>query len=394
MPEQDSSADTLELSGAVADALGIELLVEDITPVLEALGCYVRRDEAIRKVIPEYGPGWRAKIVRPALLGADQIRLFSAVAESPAGVRHVARLSAEAYRGIVAATNFKQRARKMLEYHHADRLHYAVVGTPNRLEYDQGFFVKNGDGAADVKPIAHLYKTQVYELAAFLGLPDAVIAREPTTDTYALDQTQDEFYFGVPYQVLDLCLYAHNRGLPAESVGCGRTVERGRRARLPRHRDEAPGDRQSAPSTAARRAGAGDRTAVTQESSAAAGPAAPPQPLPSRRGRRKQLRQVARSIFHPATYLHAFRILHYYGYSHVQERRRLTMGPGSTIAPNVSMANAERITIGAGTKIGERSSLWAGETSGHIRIGDHCRFATEVFITASDYRLLADQMIA
>ena len=218
MPEQDSSADTLELSGAVADALGIELLVEDITPVLEALGCYIRRDEAIRKVIPEYGPGWRAKIVRPALLGADQIRLFSVVAESPAGVRHVARLSAEAYRGIVAATNFKQRARKMLEYHHADRLHYAVVGTPNRLEYDQGFFVKNGDGAADVKPIAHLYKTQVYELAAFLGLPDAVIAREPTTDTYALDQTQDEFYFGVPYEVLDLCLYAHNRGLPAASV--------------------------------------------------------------------------------------------------------------------------------------------------------------------------------
>ena len=218
MPERDSSSETMGATASVAEALGVQLLVEDLTSVLEEAGCYRRRDEAIRKAVPEYGPGWRAKIVLPALLGADQIRLFSVVAESPSGERRVARLTADAYREIVAATSFKQRCRKLFEYYHADRLHYAVVGTPNRLEYDQGFFVKNGDGAADFKPIAHLYKTQVYELAGFLGLPEEVMAREPTTDTYALAQTQDEFYFGVPYQMLDLCLYAHNHGLPAQSV--------------------------------------------------------------------------------------------------------------------------------------------------------------------------------
>ena len=128
------------------------------------------------------------------------------------------RLPASAYLGIVAATNMKQRSRKQLEYYHADRLNFAVLGTPNRLEYDQGFFVKNGDGAADIKPIAHLYKSQVYQLAAYLGVPSEILARPPTTDTYSLPQTQEEFYFALPYDKMDICLYGLNHGLPAEAI--------------------------------------------------------------------------------------------------------------------------------------------------------------------------------
>ncbi len=132
-------------------------------------------------------------------------------------------MNTAAYLGVVAATNFKQRARKMMEYYHADRLHYAVIGTPNRLEYDQGFFVKQGDGAADLKPIAHLYKTQVYQLAAYLGVPEEIRSRPPTTDTYPMAQSQEEFYFALPYDRMDLCLYALNHDVPAaeaaETVG-------------------------------------------------------------------------------------------------------------------------------------------------------------------------------
>jgi NAD+ synthase len=124
----------------------------------------------------------------------------------------------DVYLGVVAATNMKQRTRKQIEYYHADRLNFAVAGTPNRLEYDQGFFVKNGDGSADVKPIAHLYKSQVYQLADYLGVPDEIRARTPTTDTYSLAQTQEEFYFGLPLRKLDLCLYALNHGIPAAMV--------------------------------------------------------------------------------------------------------------------------------------------------------------------------------
>jgi NAD+ synthase len=218
MPETESASDTLELSRLVADHYGVETALEDISPILDAAGCYRRRDEAISRVLPEYGSGWRAKIVLPSLLGGDRLRVFSVVAESPEGQRRQVRLTADAYREVIAATSFKQRTRKMLEYYHADRMNFAVVGTPNRLEYDQGFFVKNGDGSADVKPIAHLYKTQVYQLAEFLDLPEEIRSRPPTTDTYALPQSQEEFYFSVPHETMDLCLYALNKGLPPAAV--------------------------------------------------------------------------------------------------------------------------------------------------------------------------------
>ena len=218
MPEQESSPDSLDLGRLVADRLGIQAIVEDITEPLRALGCYARRDEAIRAVIPEYQAGDRSKIVLEGTLQGRGYNLCSVVVEASDGTQRRSRLTAEAYLAIVAATSFKQRVRKMVEYHHADRLRYAVVGTPNRLEHDQGFFVKNGDGAADLKPIAHLYKTQVYELAAYLEVPEDVRRRPPTTDTYSLEQSQEEFYFSLPYRQFDFCLYGLNHDLPAEDV--------------------------------------------------------------------------------------------------------------------------------------------------------------------------------
>lgn len=218
MPERDSSPDSLALGRLLADHYGIPSLVEDISPTLDGAGCYQRRDDAIRTVFPEYGPGFKSKIVLPDLLAGESYRIFSVVIHTPEGEERRGRLSLEAYQGVVAATNFKQRVRKMMEYYHADRLRYAVVGTPNLLEYDQGFFVKNGDGSADLKPIAHLYKTQVYRLAEYLDVPAEIRRRPPTTDTYSLEQSQEEFFFSLPYDRLDVCLYGKNHGVPAEEV--------------------------------------------------------------------------------------------------------------------------------------------------------------------------------
>ena len=219
MPEADSSEETLRLSRLAAESAGIETVMEEITDVLEAVGCYRRRDEAYKRVIPEYGPGWKAKIVLPSVIDSDAFRIFSLVAQAPDGTVVKERLPLEEYLQVVAATNFKQRTRKMLEYYHADRLNFAVLGTPNRLEYDQGFFVKNGDGAADIKPIAHLYKSQVYQLAEHLGVPEEIRSRPPTTDTYSMPQSQEEFYFSLPYDAMDLCLYAVDHGVEADEVG-------------------------------------------------------------------------------------------------------------------------------------------------------------------------------
>lgn len=218
MPERHSADDTLELSRLVADHFKVEHIHEEITPMLEAAGFYRRYDEAVQRVIPAYNHGWKSKIAIANVIETTGFNIFSLVAQAPEGRLIKERLPLKAYLEIVAATNFKQRIRKMLEYYHADRMNFAVAGTPNRLEYDQGFFVKLGDGAADVKPIAHLYKTQVYQLAEYLDVPQKIRRRPPTTDTYSLAQGQDEFYFSLPYDKMDLCLYAKNNGYLASQV--------------------------------------------------------------------------------------------------------------------------------------------------------------------------------
>lgn len=227
MPERHSDSETSSLGQKVADSLGITRSEECITGILEALGFYQRYDDAIRQVIPEFGRGWISKLIIGGVSTGNSYTTFSIVAQSPDGRVVRERLPLNTYLAIVAATNFKQRTRKMLEYYHADRLNYAVAGTPNRLEYDQGFFVKNGDGSADVKPIAHLYKTQVYQLAEYLDVPREIRQRPPTTDTYSMPQGQDEFYFALPYAQMDLCLFGKNHQIPAEEVAAaaGLTAE-------------------------------------------------------------------------------------------------------------------------------------------------------------------------
>ncbi len=232
MPEADSSGNSLTLAAAAADACGIRTVREDISGTLAAAGCYRRRDEAIRSAVPEYGDGWRCKIVLPDQITHPNYAIYSIVVRAPSGEERRVRLPLDAYLGIVAATNFKQRVRKMMEYYYADRLRYAVAGTANLLEHDQGFFVKVGDGAADVKPIAHLYKSQVYQMAEFLGLPEEIRRRKPTTDTYPLEQSQEEFYFGLSLEQTDLCIYAHDHGVAATEAApvVGLTAEQVARA--------------------------------------------------------------------------------------------------------------------------------------------------------------------
>lgn len=218
MPERDSSPESLELGRLLTSQLGVNAIVEDIAPTLDAAGCYARQAEAVRMVFPEFGEGYRLKVALPSILDSDRLNVTELTIETPAGERKTSRLPAAAYLQLIAATNFKQRVRKLLEYYHADRLNYVVAGTPNRLEYDQGFFVKGGDGAADIKPIAHLYKTQVYALAEYLGVPEEIRRRPPTTDTFSLPQTQEEFYFALPYAKMDLVLYGRNHDVPAADV--------------------------------------------------------------------------------------------------------------------------------------------------------------------------------
>jgi NAD+ synthase len=218
LPERDSHPESALFAAEVAARYGVAIHTEDLTPALAALGCYARRDAAVREVFPEYDPTReRIKLVLPSgLLDHASMNIFSLVLVHPDGTEERRMLPPSAYLSIVAASNMKQRTRMLMLYHHAEKRVYAVVGTSNRNEHDQGFFVKYGDGGADVQPIQHLLKTQVYQLARYLDVPQGIIVREPTTDTYSADCTQQEFYFRVPFALLDRIWWGIEHGL---SVG-------------------------------------------------------------------------------------------------------------------------------------------------------------------------------
>lgn len=219
MPESDSNPESARLARKLARAFSVQYLVEDMTAALAGFGTYRRRDEAMKNVFPEYDATYRAKIVLPsALSNKDQINLFQLTIISPEGETKTQRLPLAEYLQIVAASNFKQRSRMSMLYYHADRLNYAVIGTGNKNEHEQGFFVKYGDGGADIKPIAHLFKTQVFQLAAYLGVPEEIQTRTPTTDTYSAECTQEEFFFRVPFEVGDSVWYAMEKGIPPAEV--------------------------------------------------------------------------------------------------------------------------------------------------------------------------------
>jgi len=226
MPEADSDPDSTARGRELCDQLGLKYELEDIAPTLEAAGCYRRRDAAIRRVFPEYGPGWRQKItLAEGLLDTDRVSYFNLTVASPDGEMQTQRMPTDVYLEVVAATNMKQRTRKLMEYFHAEARNFAVLGTPNRLEYELGFFVRGGDGLADLKPIAHIFKTQVYALAKHFGLPQSIQSQMPSTDTYSLPQSQEEFYFALPYHEMDLLLWAWHEDVPAEAAGAAMGLE-------------------------------------------------------------------------------------------------------------------------------------------------------------------------
>lgn len=220
LPEKDSSDDSARLATILAKKFGVETITEDISGALEGFDCYKRRDDAIKRVFPEFDPlKHKSKIgIKQANLMSNLAPLFSLTIIDEKGESFSKLLPAKEFLQIVAASNFKQRSRMSMLYYHAECRYYAVIGTPNKHETEQGFFVKYGDGGADIMPIGNLYKTQVYQLARYLEIPKEIIGRTPTTDTYSAEQTQEEFFFQMPFEQMDIIWFGYENGYPAREV--------------------------------------------------------------------------------------------------------------------------------------------------------------------------------
>jgi NAD+ synthase len=222
LPEGESSPESASLAHSLADHFGVRTVTEDISAALAGMGSYQRRDEAIRRIFPDYQAGWKAKITLPGnLLEKASLNVYRLTVTDFQGQEYSKRLPLQEYFQIVAASNFKQRTRMSMLYYHAELNNYSVVGTANKNEHGLGFFVKYGDGGMDVNPIGHLFKTQVYQLARFLDIPEEIQKRTPTTDTYPGGSTQEEFFYRIPFDLLDTIWFGAERGISSDEIAAG-----------------------------------------------------------------------------------------------------------------------------------------------------------------------------
>jgi NAD+ synthase len=221
LPERESSPVSAPYAFEQAESLGIVAEQVEITPLLTAFGVYERRNSVIEGLCPSFDPETdKTKISLPQnLLEFDSLNVVSLTVEKPDGQKMSYRLRPEQLREITSAQNIKQRVRMIQIYYHAERHHYVVGGTTNRTEMEQGFFVKHGDGGVDIEPIAHLYKTQVYQLAKHVGVTENILGRAPSPDTWSGGVSDEEFFFRMPLDKLDLLLHAWSSGLAAGDAG-------------------------------------------------------------------------------------------------------------------------------------------------------------------------------
>ena len=219
LPEKDSNAVSLEYGLKQAEKMGIDSVKVEITEYLDSLQVYKKRNAVINGIFPEFDDTYKFHVTLPQnLLEKDRLNYHSITIEDKSGRRQSKRLSGKEWMEISAFQNMKQRVRMIQLYYYAEKNNYLVAGTTNKTEAAQGFYVKFGDGGVDIEPIAHLYKTQVYQLARHLGVAEEIIKRPPSPDTYSLPVTDKEFYFCLDYEMLDFLLYAYEKNIPVDDV--------------------------------------------------------------------------------------------------------------------------------------------------------------------------------
>ena len=219
MPEKESSGDSKKFAELLVKNLEINSEIIDITPILESFDIYNIREKIVKTNFPEYNNNCQYRIVVPNdVLERDGLRIpFLEVLDDNGKINKI-KLSYNDYLTLTSATSVKHRTRMTLTNLHSEKRNYLVVGSTNKSEWIQGYFVKYGDGGVDLEPVANLYKTQIYQLAKYLEIPDEIIQRNASPDTWSYEVTDEEFFFGVPYKVMDLVWYAKENNVQVSEI--------------------------------------------------------------------------------------------------------------------------------------------------------------------------------
>ena len=219
MPEKESDPKSKEFAERLAKKLEIKTEIVDLTNILESFRVYNIREEIIKEKFPEFDNNCKYRIKIPdELLKKNSMSFPFLEIENSFKQIFKFRLSLEEYLTMYAATSIKLRVRMTTLYFNGEKNQYLIMGSTNKSEAIQGYFVKYGDGGVDLEPLWNLYKTQVYQIAKFLDIPEEITQRKPSPDTWSLNVSDEEFFFGMTYDIIDSLCYAMEKNIPLKEI--------------------------------------------------------------------------------------------------------------------------------------------------------------------------------
>ena len=218
LPEKESNPQSQEFAKKYCEKLGIKYEIEDITSILDSSEIYQTREKIVKKYFPDYNQSCKYRIVFSENFDSDGLSIPYLEVNDGNNQIHKIKLSLNDYFTITAATNIKHRIRMTRLYFHAEKNNFLVCGTTNNAEFQLGYFVKYGDGGVDIEPLANLYKTQIYQLGTYLDIPNEIIERKASPDTWSFDVSDEEFFYSLPYEIVDLMLFAKEKSVTLSDI--------------------------------------------------------------------------------------------------------------------------------------------------------------------------------
>ena len=218
LPEKESNSQSQNLAIQLCEKLGIKYILEDITSILDSSSVYEIREKIIQKIFPNFNQSCTYRITFSENFDNDGLSIPYLEIKDEKEEIHKIKIPPNDYLTITAATNIKHRIRMSRLYYHAEKNNFLVCGTTNKAEFQQGYFVKYGDGGVDIEPLVNIFKTQVYQLANSLEIPREIIQRKASPDTWSFDVSDEEFFFSLPYEIIDLMIYAKEKSISLDEI--------------------------------------------------------------------------------------------------------------------------------------------------------------------------------
>ena len=217
MPEKESDSKSQIHAKKVAEKYNIKTKIIDITSILESFEVYQNKESIIKEKFPDFSINCKYRMMITSklknLIGIPFLEILD-----EKNKQHKLKISSSEFLTLTAATSIKHRVRMTMLYFHAEKNNFCVAGTTNKSEYLQGYFVKYGDGGSDIEPLVNLYKSQIYQLGEFLKVPIEILTKDPSPDVWSFTTSDQEFFYSVPYDIVDLLMYARENNLSIKDV--------------------------------------------------------------------------------------------------------------------------------------------------------------------------------